>query len=156
MSKAEVIFDKVQTLPDAEQAAVLRMVESLANRTEDGHAKTPGVLAQKFRELADIWQRETGFFSFMQQRALHPAYQRIIGMGWPVVPLLLNELQQKPDHWLWALQAITGEEPARGAATLQGATEAWVKWGQEGGLLPHGRERSSNISLGLLPTSTIG
>ena len=67
---------------------------------------------------------------------LHPAYQRIIGMGWAVVPLLLNELQRQPDHWFWALQAITGEEPARGTETLQAAAEAWLNWGREPGLLP--------------------
>ncbi len=35
-----------------------------------------------------------------------------------MVPLILRELEQEPDHWFWALQAITGEssislEPAQ-------------------------------------------
>src|SRR5436190_22348632 len=127
MSKAEAIYDKVQVLPDSAQTAVLRMVEALTGSDEP--AREAG-LAGKFRELAETWKRETGFFSFMQQRALHPAYQRIIGMGWAAVPMLLEELQRQPDHWLWALQAITGEEPARGTNTLQAATEAWLNWGR--------------------------
>jgi len=131
MSKAEAIYDKVQALPDSAQTAVLRLVESLA----ESAGPEPG-LARKFDELAETWRRETRFISFMQQRALHPAYQRIIGMGWPVVPLLLRELQRESDHWLWALRAITGEEPARGLDTLPAAVEAWVKWGRERGLLP--------------------
>jgi hypothetical protein len=61
--------------------------------------------------------------------------QRIIAMGWAVVPLLLKELRRQPDHWLWALQAITGEEPARGAETLQAAARAWLDWGRKRGLL---------------------
>jgi len=133
MSKAEAIYDKVQDLPDSAQTAVLRMVESLTGGSEP--AAESG-LAGKFQELAETWRRETGFFSFMRQRALHPAYQRIIGMGWPVVPLILRELRRQPDHWLWALEAITGEKPASGTDTLDAAAQAWLNWGRERGLLP--------------------
>ncbi len=45
-----------------------------------------------FQELAETWRRETQDVSFMQQRAMHPAYHRIIGMGWVAVPLILGEL----------------------------------------------------------------
>ncbi|WP_333155627.1 hypothetical protein [Microcoleus sp. SVA1_A1] len=34
-------------------------------------------------------------------------YQRIIGMGQPVVPLIFRDLEQKSDYWFWALRAIT-------------------------------------------------
>src|SRR5256885_1317850 len=112
MSKAEVIFGKVQTLPDSAQTAVLRMAESLIEGGSGANSRGATGLRRTFEELADTWRRETGFLSFMQQRALHPAYQRIIGMGWAAVPLLLRELQRQPDHWFWALHAITGEEPA--------------------------------------------
>ena len=135
MSKAERIYQKVQALPDWTQTAVLQMVESLGDNGTGAPADPGSALAQKFQQLAETWRRETGFFSFMQQRALHPAYQRIIGMGWAAVPLLLGELQHRPDHWLWALQAITGEEPARGTDTLRGAAQAWLNWGRERGLL---------------------
>lgn len=135
MSKAEVIYDKVQALPDSAQTAVLHMVESLADGSTSD-ASPSGGLARKFQELSETWRRETGLLSFMQQRALHPAYQRIIGMGWVVVPLLLRELQRQPDHWLWALNAITGEQPARNTDTLRAAADAWLNWGRERGLLP--------------------
>jgi hypothetical protein len=137
MSKAEVIYDKVQMLPDSAQAALLRVVESLTENASASEPQLSSPLARRFRELAEIWRRETAYFSFMQQRMLHPAYQHIIGMGWPVVPLLLRELQRQPDHWLWALQAITGEEPARGTDTLGAAAEAWLNWGRQRGLLPN-------------------
>ena len=135
MSKADAIYDKVQALPASTQAAVLHMVEALVDGSTSD-ATPSGGLTRKFQELAETWRRETGFFSFMQQRALHPAYQRIIGMGWVVVPLILRELQRQPDHWLWALQAITGEEPARGKDTLRASADAWLNWGRERGLLP--------------------
>src|SRR5437870_323143 len=68
------------------------------------------------------------FLSFVQQRAMHPAYQRIIGMGWVAVPYILQELARRPDHWEWALQSITGEEPARDAQHFQAAVEASCSW----------------------------
>lgn len=132
MSKAEVIYGRVQTLPETTQTAVLRMVELLGGSAP---ATDPRTLNRQFRELAETWRQETGFFSFMQQRVLHPAYQRIVGMGWAAVPLILQELERQPDHWFWALQAITGEEPARGTDTLDGAVHAWLNWGRERGLL---------------------
>jgi hypothetical protein len=37
----------------------------------------------------------------------HPAYQQIIGLGKEALPLLFGELRRAPDHWFWALRAIT-------------------------------------------------
>ncbi|PWU18723.1 MAG: hypothetical protein C5B50_08485 [Verrucomicrobia bacterium] len=139
VSKAEEIYHKVQALPDTTQRAVLQMVESLAGNGTQAGAHPGGRLAQEFDRLVEIWRRETGYFSFMSQRALHPAYQRIIGMGWALVPLLLLELQRQPDHFLWALEAITGEKPAGGMDTLQSAAGAWLEWGRERSLV---RQRS--------------
>ncbi len=134
MSKAEVIYEKVRALPDAAQTVVLRTVE-LLSENEGSQTGTIDSCRRTFAELADAWRRDTQFVSFAQQRALHPAYQRIIGMGWAAVPLILKELQRQPEHWLWALQAITGEEPARNASGLRAATDAWLLWGRERGLL---------------------
>jgi len=57
-------------------------------------------------------------------------------MGWVAVPMILRELRRKPDHWLWALHAITGEELAGQAETLSAAAETWVRWGRERGFPP--------------------
>ncbi len=62
--------------------------------------------------------------------AMHPAYQRIIGMGPEVVPLLLRELERTRDHWLWALHAITGEDPAKPQDGFEAAVDAWLDWGR--------------------------
>jgi hypothetical protein len=40
------------------------------------------------------------------------AYYKIIGMGMAAVPFILKDLEQnEPNHWLWALHAITEENP---------------------------------------------
>lgn len=81
-----------------------------------------------FENLADQWEDETVFESVVTRKAMHPAYQRIIGMGRPAVPLILRRLQREPAQWFWALTAITGEDPARGEDTVEGATAAWLAW----------------------------
>lgn len=94
-------------------------------------------LRQRFRELMDVWQKETLHMSSSSQMAMHPAYQQIIGMGPDAIPLLLEELQKKPGHWSWALRAITGENPVkdehRGAIAL--IAQDWIEWGKKNGFI---------------------
>src|SRR2546423_8644414 len=84
-----------------------------------------------FSDLAQRWRRETAAHSVLQKKVLHPAYQRIIGLGPAIVSYILRELQREPAHWFCALNAITGADPAPAASTFQKAAEAWLKWGQE-------------------------
>ena len=81
-----------------------------------------------FKLLADTWRRETGHYSILQQKILHPAYQEIIGMGERALPFLIKELDSKPSHWFWALRSITRENPAQQATTPQDAVKAWKEW----------------------------
>lgn len=87
--------------------------------------------ADLFERLADQWESETAFESIVPQKALHSAYQRIIGMGEPAVPLVLNRLREKPGQWFWALTAMTGADPAAGQDTVEGARAAWLRWGRQ-------------------------
>jgi len=92
---------------------------------------------ERFRRLAAGWKGESRYLSNTAQMAMLPSYQRIIGMGLPVVPLILQELRQEPDHWFWALEAITDEDPvppeARGKVRLM--AQAWLEWGHKHGYL---------------------
>ena len=89
----------------------------------------------RFRQLADCWKRDTEFCSSLVEMAVHPAYQQIIGMGRAAIPLLLNELQHEPDHWFWALSAITGEDPVsqQSRGSVPKMTEDWLRWGRDNG-----------------------
>lgn len=88
-----------------------------------------------FRELANRWRNETSVFSSVTKMAMHAAYQRIIGMGPQAVPLILRELEREPDHWFWALTAITGEDPvpAADAGDVGKMAQAWLRFGRERG-----------------------
>jgi hypothetical protein len=82
----------------------------------------------KFRELAEQWRRETALISSIAKASMHPAYQAIIGMGQPALPLIFDEMRNRGGHWLWALRAITQEDPARGTNDLEAAKQAWLAW----------------------------
>lgn len=102
-----------------------------------GEARAEPSFETAFRLLADQWRRETGLLSSVSQIAIHPAYQRIIGMGNKAIPLILQELEKRPAHWFWALAAITGENPVplevRGDVIRM--ADAWIRWGRSRGYI---------------------
>jgi hypothetical protein len=91
----------------------------------------------KFDRLANEWRRNTAFSSSINEIVLDPSYQQIIGMGVAALPLILNELKDAPEHWFWALAAITGANPAESTpdGDIQAATDAWVRWGTNRGII---------------------
>lgn len=90
-----------------------------------------------FVELAEEWREDTAFTSALTDIILHPAYQRIIGMGPESIPLILRELQSNPEQWFWALRALTGEDPvdAEDAGRVRKMAEAWLDWGRRQGYI---------------------
>ncbi|HEX7450259.1 MAG TPA: hypothetical protein VF306_22055 [Pirellulales bacterium] len=54
-----------------------------------------------------------------------------------MLPHLLRELARQPDHWFYALAAITGEDPIPAGAegNVAAMTEAWLAWGRAHGCL---------------------
>jgi hypothetical protein len=95
-------------------------------------------IQEQFHQLAATWKQETGHLSNMTTRAMHPAYQRIIGMGREVVPFILEEFRKgELDDWFWALYAITGENPITEeiAGDMDKMAEAWLQWGRATGYL---------------------
>ena len=89
----------------------------------------------KFNQLVQEWKHDTRFTSSLTKMITHPSYQAIIGMGREALPFIFSELQQSRDHWLWALRAITQEDPAPKGADFDTAVEAWLEWGKRHGYL---------------------
>ncbi len=92
-------------------------------------------LEAEFNSLVEEWRVQTRMLSLVTQKSMHPAYQRIIGMGQPIVPLIFRDLEQKPDHWFWALRAITGDNPVKPEqrGRMKEMAQAWIQWGKEHG-----------------------
>ena len=67
-------------------------------------------------------------------------------MGPVAVPLILGRLAeegQEPDHWFWALKAITGADPVPEAARgdVVHMSQAWIEWGKAKRLLDPCQQR---------------
>lgn len=92
----------------------------------------------EFNRHANKWQRETGYLSSPSEKYLHPSYARIIGMGRPILGLLLARLRDQPADWFFALRAITGQNPVTDnmAGDMKKMCRAWLKWGEKNGLYP--------------------
>lgn len=104
---------------------------------EVGHYSLPAsrqieTARERFTRLAGKWRSATRFASSVEEQALDPAYQQIIGMGKPVLPLILAELERQSDHWFWALWAITGVDPVSidDRGRVDRMRSAWLEWGR--------------------------
>lgn len=92
-------------------------------------------LEERFRRLAEVWDRDTMYLSSTTEIMAHPAMREIIQMGKPVVPLMLREMEQGHRHWVWALPEITGARPvpAEEAGNIPKMTQTWLRWARENG-----------------------
>ena len=67
-----------------------------------------------------------------------PAYQKILAMGQPAVKLIFKQLENEgddPDHWFWALEYLTGENPVRpeNKGDMKRMRGDWLRWGLANG-----------------------
>lgn len=117
-------------------------IVSAANRAIDSEmypandAAAPP-MREKFKRLAAAWCAETQFSSSISEMFLNKNYQAIIGQGIAIVPFILEDLKKGPDHWYWALGAITGANPAENAppGDIAAISEAWLEWGKRKGII---------------------
>ena len=87
-------------------------------------------IAAEFRLMCKVWKNETQFLSDSHEIAMHRAYQRIIGMGYAAVPLVIEELQMRGGDWFWALSAMTGVDPIpkEDWGNFRQMKAAWLNW----------------------------
>ena len=95
-------------------------------------------LREKFQRLVKKWRAQRGVSTSITEGVSCSAYQRIIGLGQPAVPLLLCQLQSErddPDQWFWALSAITGCQPVPEGdlGNYVKMARHWLNWGRLSG-----------------------
>lgn len=120
---------------DVHAEIMLRIIMETAKATRlPGYAES-NELSEEFARLADQWHEETGHLSSPSQIAMHPAYQRIIGMGERAIPLILRDLHLRGGQWYWALRAITDQSPVPqdAAGNIRIMKQAWLHWGANRG-----------------------
>jgi hypothetical protein len=98
-------------------------------------ADVPPIVRRRFEELTRQWKSDCLFTSSTTEIAMHPAYQRIIGLGPVVVPLILHDLSQGPHQWFWALSAVTDATPVAQAdkGQVRRMADEWLQWGKQNG-----------------------
>lgn len=109
---------------------------ALEKKLPDNSAKNATeAIKDRFLALIAEWKATRGHTSRTDKLVLNKAYQAIIGLGQPAIPLLLRELEQRPSHWDWALRAITQTDPVPKEAwgDLKKIASAWISWGKENG-----------------------
>ena len=90
---------------------------------------------ERFHKLADQWEHETVLLSTSDQATEHPAYQSIVDMGAPAVPLILERMQSRGGHWFHALHDITHADPVKPAdrGNVEAMQASWREWGERNG-----------------------
>ncbi|NQT41091.1 MAG: hypothetical protein HQ581_26605 [Planctomycetes bacterium] len=96
----------------------------------------PVDVGELFEKLKAEWKSKTRYMSNSAQMATVWPYQQIIGLGRPALVLILKELERETDHWFWALEAISGENPvpAERAGDVESMAKSWIEWGRQKGI----------------------
>ena len=89
----------------------------------------------EFQTLRRQWLQERGARASAADMAMTPSYLNIIGMGPDVVPDILRQLRSegdRPEHWFFALAAITRDNPVplQSRGKVREMAKAWLEWGQ--------------------------
>lgn len=84
----------------------------------------------EFDILADELAAAAAGVSSTRRLLSHPAYIGILALGEEAVPLLLERLRAGTHRptWLTILGSLTALPPSAGAATIDEAASAWLKW----------------------------
>lgn len=110
------------------------------------------MIFDKYRDLKDRLNYETGHFSSISRMVRNPIYQEIIELGSGVVPIILDEFDRYdqtdevdsfPGSWAFvALSNLTGAE-ATGtrAGVISDLVKFWIKWGENNGCLAKDRPK---------------
>ena len=79
-----------------------------------------------FCQYLDLWKQQTKFLSSVTQIKQNPSFQSIVDMGGNAVPFILEEIEKRPSHLVWALNAIfhkrIGEQ-----TTVSEACKLWIR-----------------------------
>ena len=134
-AKVECGKEHFAALEVGESPAKYCVVHTLDELLVAGLNERPTPNRETFERLADEWERNRPRGADVAQMTQHPAYQRIIALGEPAVPWLLQRLATKPNHWFVALNSITGVRPVppESRGRIQEMVQAWLDWGRQNG-----------------------
>jgi len=130
MTVLKAHFDGKVIIPDTPVELPMNCSLEVQVRALEDKEADSNQLEAEFGRLAKQWKEETAGYALNLRRYAHPAYQAILSLGNRVVPLILKEVQARPDRWFEALRVLTKENPAEQAESFEAATKAWLDWGR--------------------------
>lgn len=139
ISKFDLSFGSRQTNPNFDRTNDWKLIDPLQTRVRQWvvERSTPNNVKIRFDRLERKWLEESSHLSSINDISTLWPYQEIMAMGPVVVPHILASLAEKPNHWFWALSAITGADPipksARG--NIPAMRAAWLGWAESQGLV---------------------
>lgn len=97
----------------------------------------PEAIRTRFDILASAWRASPRIHSSPRRLLADPFYGAIVRLGPAAIPLILAELQVRPDRWFWALYVLTGADPVKpeDRGNVDAMAAAWVRWGKMNGYL---------------------
>lgn len=90
-------------------------------------------IKKRFDFYNSLWKNETMFSSSISEITNNSAYRYIIGLGQEALPLIIKDFKTNDNHWFYALEALTGQNPIKenhkGIISLMKSD--WLEWAQE-------------------------
>ena len=129
----------LKTSPEPFNVVGLKKSTDVVSHTpvRDNVVSVDAATRETFGKLAKDWKQKRDRFDSGMATFTHPSYQKIIGMGDRVLPLIFEELQRELDHWFWALKAITRADPdpvpPADVGNLEAMRTHWLRWANERG-----------------------
>ncbi len=133
--------DQIDTLLSHLQVSQLRYIERVLSAWVCAAERLLGRdntrVRKKFVELANRWHNETDYLSSPARITDNDTYLKIISMGGTVIPLILQDLQERGGNWYRALRILSDEDPV--SPEVRGEVpkmkEAWLGWGRDKGYI---------------------
>jgi len=145
-------FSEIFTLPERSQKFTFSedAIESILQKrkkaiyyvysTKIDEKPKNSVDVQKVRDFYDYvkkWKEETVGLSSPSTIRMNRNYQKIIGLGDSIIPLILSELEKNPDDWFYALEMLVKDEenPINDDMGFNESIKTWITWGKNKGLI---------------------
>lgn len=129
--------ESASTLPETPDTELRFRVnrEDLCRSLAQIRQMKPEVVKSQFEDLKSRWINECKFISSSPQIRNNENYKEIIKLGDDVVPLILHDLTEQPNHWFYALEQITGACPTgpEDHGDIQALSQKWIEWGKNEG-----------------------
>lgn len=92
---------------------------------------------RRFVSLKKKWKQETLYISSGTLIISNSAYLEIIDFGAIAVPWIIRELKNSNDHWFYALEKITGENPIKTEhiGKVEEMKKDWINWASKNSYL---------------------